>query len=242
MFDRLKHRAEKPELMDDRSAGGRDLRQAYRHLSRLNRIFGAAGPTLYGIKRLWCDAGRPKQLSILDIGCGYGDVNRPILRWADNNSVRMMITLADRSEEACEEARRLYKDEPRIEVIKCDLFTLPERCADIVTATQFVHHFSSLELQNVVRKLLQTSRMGIVINDIHRHWIPWLAVFTVTRLISRNTYIRHDGPLSVAKGFRATDWQSLKQSDVASDMSYYWRPLFRYVVTARKMSPVGRGS
>lgn len=234
MFTWLKYRAEAHELMDDFSMGGAQLREALQHLRRLNRIFGASGPTLFGVNQLWLEAGKPKELSILDIGAGSGDVNRRLLRWADRNKIDLQITLADVTEEACEEARLFYQKEERIRIIRCNLFQLPECSADLVTATQFVHHFSSEELPKVVSCMLNASRIGIVINDIHRHWIPWLSVWLVTHTISRNRYIRNDGPLSVAKGFRLADWKDVQWPTYASNPTYSWRPLFRYVVLARK--------
>ncbi|WP_171651677.1 methyltransferase domain-containing protein [Paenibacillus foliorum] len=220
--------------MDDFSLGGPELREALRHLRRLNRIFGAAKPTLYGIRQLWTDAGKPSRLSILDIGSGSGDVNRYLLRWADTNRIDLKITLVDITEEACEEAKLFFLNEPRIQVMQHDLFALPEAYADVVTGTQFVHHFAEGELPTVVDKMLKTSRFGVVINDIHRHWIAWAAVWITTRLISKNQYILNDGPLSVAKGFRSADWKLLRKAMGLSKMLYAWRPLFRYVVVIQK--------
>jgi SAM-dependent methyltransferase len=235
LFRTLRHRAEQPEKMDDFSQGGSELREALRHLRRLNRIFGAAPPTLYGVRRLWSEAGRPKRLSILDVGAGSGDVNRLLLRWADANRIDLQIVLADVTEEACEEARRLFRGERRVRVMRSDLFALPDACADVVTGTQFVHHFGADRLPGAVRRMLQISRLGVVINDIHRHWIPWAAVWLATRLVSGNRYIRSDGPLSVAKGFRARDWDELGQAlGIAGKIFYAWRPWFRYVVVVRK--------
>ncbi|MNI31409.1 hypothetical protein D3C73_852930 [compost metagenome] len=235
----LKKRAVEAELMDDFNEGGLDLIEALRHLRWLNRIFGAAGPTLYGVKHVWASAGRPEHITIMDIGSGSGDVNRKLLRWASKNQIQMNIILVDITEEACEQARLMYQDDERVQVIKRNLFDLQENQADIVTATQFVHHFPSEELPQVVKKLLAVSRFGVVINDIHRHWIPWLAVWIMTHIISRNRYIRHDGPLSVAKGFRRSDWQALKQALAQPFISYSWKPLFRYVVIARKVVEPG---
>lgn len=234
MFKRLQQRAEEPELMDDFSTGGSELHEALQHLRVLNRIFSAASPTLYGVKRLWMAAGKPRCLSILDIGSGSGEVNRHLLRWADANRIDLKITLADITEEACEQAELYFQNEPRVQVMKSDLFALPETCADVITGTQFVHHFASNELPGTVASMLRVSRLGVVINDIHRHWIPWAAVWLTTRIVSNNRYILNDGPLSVAKGFRAQDWDNLKKTLGATKMFYAWRPLFRYVVVIRK--------
>lgn len=216
--------------MDDFSMGGRELREALQHLRLLNRIFSAAAPTLYGVQRLWTEAGKPRSFSILDIGAGSGDVNHRLLQWASANQVDLRITLADITEEACEEARLFFRNEPRIHVRRCDLFELPEGGVDVITATQFVHHFTSSKLPEVVGSMLRASRLGVVINDIHRHWMPWVAVWMTVRIISNNRYILNDGPLSVAKGFRAEDWHYLREALGMPEMFYSWRPLFRYAV------------
>ncbi|MBB6690640.1 methyltransferase domain-containing protein [Cohnella xylanilytica] len=242
MGNRLRTRAREPELMDDFARGGEELREALRHLRLLNRVFGASGPALYGVKRLWKEAGRPGDWTVLDVGAGSGDVNRALLRWADREGVRLGLVLMDKTEEACEEARSLFRGESRIEVRRGDLFELPPRCADVVTASQLAHHFSDEELPSVLTRLLEASRIGAVLADIHRHWLAWLAVSLATRVLSRNRYIRHDGPLSVAKGFRREDWARLGAGTggtVALDVS--WRPLFRYAAVARLCGQGGCG-
>ncbi|WP_339277784.1 methyltransferase domain-containing protein [Paenibacillus sp. FSL W8-0426] len=244
-FNWLAERATRPELMDEPAMGaGTELRQAHRHLRWLNHIFAASRPTLYGIQRLWVHAGKPETLSIADIGAGAGDINRRILRWADGNRIDMTIELIDLTMEACEEAKVLFADEPRIRVRQHDVFELDKGSADIVTCAQFLHHFHEEDVPRVVTRMLDISRIGLAINDIHRHWLAWAAVWMTTRLISRNRYIRHDGPLSVAKGFRGSDWERLRA--VLPDgqaMQYAWRPLFRYAVILPKMSTAwGKGA
>ncbi len=220
--------------MDDFSTGGTELREALSHLRVLNRIFGAAAPTLHGVQKIWREAGRPDSLTILDIGSGSGDVNQHLLRWADMNQIDLKITLVDITEEACEEARHYFRDEPRVQVMQRDLFDLQEKSVDVVTGTQFVHHFAADELHNVIQSMLKVSRLGVVINDIHRHWIPWAAVWLTVRLISNNRYILNDGPLSVAKGFCADDWKHLRKTLDLPEMFFSWRLLFRYMVVIRK--------
>jgi len=234
MSKSLRDRAVAAELMDDFSIGGAELHEALRQLRQLNRIFVAASPTLYGVERLWKQANKPRSLTILDIGAGSGDVNRRLLKWAKTQGIELSIQLVDITEEACEEARLVFQKEPRVQIRQGDLFALADGCADIVTGTQFLHHFSEDELPDAVASMLKASRLGIVINDIHRHWVAWAAVWLTTRIISSNRYILHDGPLSVAKGFRAKDWKRLGQKLSNTAISYSWRPLFRYAVVIGK--------
>ncbi|MEY9094131.1 methyltransferase domain-containing protein [Paenibacillus sp. RC84] len=241
-FDRLHSRSPEAEYMDDLTCGGAELTEALRHLRRLNRLFAAFGPTLYGIEKLWTAAGKPAELTVLDVGSGSGDVNRHVLRWAEGRNIRVAVTLCDITEEACEEARRLFRGEPRVEIRRASLFELPEGCADIVTGTQFLHHFSPDELPGVVRTMLRASRLGIAVNDIHRHWLAWSAVWLASRVLSGNRYIRHDGPLSVAKGFSPEDWSVLGKALETPGYHVSWRPLFRYAVVIPRQPQPDAGS
>ncbi|WP_152392003.1 methyltransferase domain-containing protein [Paenibacillus guangzhouensis] len=241
MFLKLRRRASAAELMDDFSTGGEELHEALRELRLLNQLFAAAAPTLYGVKRLWRAAGKPNRLRITDVGAGSGDVNRHVLQWASLQGVDLTITLVDITEEACAEARHYFRDEPRVQVMRGDLFTLPEGSADIVTGTQLLHHFAEEELPHVIASMLRGARLGVVVNDIHRHWVAYSAVWLATRLISSNRYIRNDGPLSVAKGFRSQDWMRLKQATGMIQMKYSWRPLFRYAVVIGKPNLILQG-
>lgn len=243
IFRNLSSRAKEDELMDDFSMGGAELSEALVHLRRLNKIFAAPGPTRYGVEKLWRMMGSPASLSVLDVGAGSGDVNRKLLEWADSRGVDLHIILVDLTEEACQEAAALFKDEPRIQVQRADVRDLPDASADIVTGSQFVHHFDGDELVDIVSHMLRASRYGVVINDIHRHQVSYTAVWLTTRLISRNRYIRHDGPLSVAKGFTARDWKELKRRLNHETMTFSWKPLFRYaVVIPHPLKPGGKES
>jgi len=233
MLDLLQARAARSERMD----GGvpeAELNGAYRRLRTLNRLYAAAGPIRAGVERLWVDAGRPARLTVLDVGSGSGDVNRPLLRWAERNRVELRVRLVDVREEACREARRLFRGEPRVEVMRGDLFELPERAADIVTATQFVHHFGPAELPGVIRRMLGVSRIGVVVNDLRRHAVPWAAAWLTARLITRNRCIRSDAPLSVARGFRDEDWDRLASEGGIHGLWYARKAPYRYVVVIRK--------
>ncbi|MFD0670095.1 methyltransferase domain-containing protein [Cohnella sp. GCM10027633] len=231
--------------MDDPTQGGAELEQALRHLRMLNRLLGASRPALYGVKRLWETNGRPLRLTVLDVGSGSGDINRTLLRWARRQGVDLSVMLCDVTEEARIESDRLFRGDSRVSFVKRSVFDLPSRHADIVTASQFAHHYAPDEIPSLIERMLDVSRIGVVINDIHRHWLPWTAVWLLTRLISRNRFIRHDGPLSVAKGFRGDDFREAARRLRIDDMTLSWRPLFRYaaiIPSRREGTPDAQGS
>ncbi len=231
MWPDLTQRSAALELMDDPTIGGDELAEALRQLRVINRVLGSAWPTLEGVLRLWRAAGRPARLTILDIGSGSGDINRLLLAWADRQGIAMRIILVDIHPETCAAAAAYYRHESRIQVVCSDLMRLAIPPADIVTTALFTHHFSSEQLPGVYLALAHAARIGVVVNDLHRHPIAWAGIWVATRLFSRNRMIRHDAPLSVRRGFRAEDLGRLRARPDLVGLSYRWRPFFRYLIT-----------
>lgn len=227
-------RSEEPELMDDLSIGGAELVEALHQLRWINRLLGAAWPTLEGVQRLWRWAGCPAHLTMLDIGAGSGDVNRLLLRWARRQNIDLRITLVDINPETCAVAAAYYQAEPRVRVEQGDIFHIPPQYADIVTASLVVHHFPTAELPAIFAAMLRAARIGVVVNDLHRHPIAWAFIWAATRLLSRNRMIQHDGPLSVRRGFQRSDFDRLRAMPGLTRLRYAWRPLFRYLVIVPK--------
>jgi SAM-dependent methyltransferase len=231
MWPDLTHRSAALELMDDLTIGGDELAEALRQLRVINRMLGSAWPTLEGVLQLWRAAGRPSQLAILDVGSGSGDINRLLLAWAGRQGIAMRITLVDIHPETCAAAAAYYRNEPRIQVICSDVMVLAIDQVDIVTAALFTHHFPSEQLPTVYAAMAGAARLGVVVNDLHRHPLAWAGIWFATRLLSRNRMIRHDAPLSVRRGFRSEDLERLRAAPGLRGLSYRWRPFFRYLVT-----------
>jgi SAM-dependent methyltransferase len=232
-------RADSPELMDDLTIGGDELVQALRELRLINALLGAAWPTLEGVLRLWWTNSRPARLNILDVGAGLGDANRLLLRWAEALGVDVRITLIDIHPETCAAAARYYTYDQRVNVVCGDVLRLPLRNVDIVTAALFLHHIADDDVATVLQAMLRAARLGVVVNDLHRHPLAWAAIRLATGIFSRNRMIRHDAALSVRRGFRHDDFARLQRLAELSALTWRWRPFFRYLVIASREEGVG---
>lgn len=215
------------ELMDDFSIGGAELTGALGQLRWINRLLGSAWITREGLGRVWRRAGCPAHLLLLDVGAGSGDATGRLLRWSGRRGVAVRILLLDRHSETCAEAARLWQHAPQVQVVCGDVLYLPVTTVDVVLAALFLHHFPDDELPAVVRALQQPARHGVVVNDLHRHPLGWLAIRLLTAVLSRNRMIRHDAPLSVWRGFRPADFAAWQAQGI---VWYRWRPMFRYLV------------
>lgn len=225
------------ELMDDMSIDGPELRQALSQLRWINLLLGGNYPTLEGVQRLWQAAGRPVRLHILDVGAGAGDHSKYLLRWAARKQIDLQITLLDIHPQTCETARQYYADEPRVQVQQGDLFELKPGSADIITAALVLHHIPDQQLGTAMLVLQRAARLGVVVNDLHRHPFAWASIWVLTHLLSRNRMIRHDGPLSVLRGFRPADLHRISRLPGLEQLRFFWRPMFRYLLIIPGLEP-----
>ena len=73
-FISTKQRTDKEELMDDFSIGGDLLRDTLDKLENINRWLGGNKVTVNGLKGVLLNHPKEQEITIVDIGCGHGDI------------------------------------------------------------------------------------------------------------------------------------------------------------------------
>jgi hypothetical protein len=70
------------------------------------------------------------------------------------------------------------------------------------------------------------------VNDLHRHPFAYYGFGLLARLMRWHRFVRHDGPVSIARAFQASDWPALlAQAGLAKDAAKVrWRFPFRLCV------------
>jgi hypothetical protein len=71
---------------------------------------------------------------------------------------------------------------------------------------------------------------GWLINDLHRHWLPWVAVAAGTRLLRMHPMVSHDGPISIARAVSRADWIRLLAA-AGIEAEIRWCLPFRWAVS-----------
>lgn len=230
---RFDHRSDELELMDSTSIGGPELHHTLDELERINQLLGGYRPSLDGIAAL-VPAG-VRQLTVLDVGTGGGDLARHLADWADRRGIGVEVLGIDLAQPAVEYAQRRAagRDGLRFEVR--DLFTLDEaRPFDIVHAGLVLHHFRGDEAGRALAKMHALARLGVVVNDLHRHPVAYHAIALLTRLLSRSRLIRNDAPLSVLRGFRRGELHAIAAAVGLPPPEIRWRWAFRWQMVWQK--------
>jgi 2-polyprenyl-3-methyl-5-hydroxy-6-metoxy-1,4-benzoquinol methylase len=230
-FDR---RSTGMEIMDDLQCSGEVVDQTLRELEFINRTLGGDGVTLDGVKTL-LKKSAAKSVTIADLGCGGGDILMKISDWAKENRIAVQLIGIDANPHIIAFARANSARYPDIRYETLNILS-PEfrtKTFDIVVATLFTHHFSDPELEEILRTFKTRTRIGMVINDIHRHPIAYFAIRWLTQIFSKSAMVRFDAPLSVLRAFTRADWQSVLNKAGIASYSLRWRWAFRWQVIIR---------
>jgi ubiquinone/menaquinone biosynthesis C-methylase UbiE len=233
---KFSRRSSRKEIMDDLEGAGPDWQQALRELKVINQFLGGNSLTLEGIAHLIEKAGAPARLHIADIGCGGGDMLLVIARWARKHQLPLRLLGVDANPYIIEYARKNTAAWPEIEYLRADIFSESFRAQefDMVSCTLFTHHFSNEQLVRLLSSLHRQVRMGVVVNDLHRHPLAYYSIKAITRLFSRSHMVKHDAPVSVLRAFSRQDWENILQEAGIGRYRLHWRWAFRWMLMLEK--------
>lgn len=232
----MRARATTSELMDDPAADPAELAACLSDLARLNRMSLGYRPTLAFLARIARDgAWPPHGLHLLDAGSGQGDMLRRIAAWAARRHLPVALLGLDLSPAATAAARAATPPGLPITFRTGDALAGGE-AVDVVISALFAHHLDDATVPRFLRAMEHRARLGWFVNDLHRHWLPREAVRLGSRALGMHPFVRHDGPVSVARGFTRGDWtRHLRAAGIPEGGAHieWWAP-FRLCVARRR--------
>lgn len=215
------------ELMDVSSFSEAELHLALAELEAINQNLDGYTPSIDGVKSLLPPGTR--SATLLDVGTGGGDVAIALAEWAKSAGIDLAITAIDIEPMTVAYARERCREYGSIQVEERDLHGLPaDQRFDVVHSSLALHHFRGLAAAEALRAMCAHARIGVVVNDLHRHPLAYHAIRLLTRLFAKSPMIRHDAPLSVLRGF--TRDELLEAASLAGVLAprLRWRWAFRW--------------
>jgi 2-polyprenyl-3-methyl-5-hydroxy-6-metoxy-1,4-benzoquinol methylase len=182
-------------------------------------------------------AGARPPVSVLDVGCGGGDMLRKIWRWAKKRNLTVELEGIDLNPWSKKSADLATPADAPIRFQTADLFALdPSRRPDFIVSSLFTHHLTHGELVRFIQWMDRHAARGWFINDLHRHPLPYFFIKYAVRVLFSNRMIRHDAPVSVARAFTASEWRDLlREAAIPVERTEIeWFFPFRYGVSCRK--------
>jgi hypothetical protein len=196
--------------MDDESVDFPTFQACLVDLAKANRWTLAHRPTLAFLREiqgrgLWP---RERPLRIVDVGAGHGDMLRAIDRWSARRGLAVDLIGVDVNPWSARAAAAATAPERPIRWITADAFADPQP-ADVVMSALFTHHLSDAAIVRFLGQMEATAKIGWLVNDLHRHPIPHAAFSLLSGAMRWHPFVRHDGPISVARAFTTRDWRRL---------------------------------
>lgn len=221
-------RSDEKEIMDDFNLEGKALRKNLDILSGINRWLGGNHVSLNGIEKLIKGLPKSKELVIVDLGCGNGDMLRRVASLGRKKGYTFKLIGIDANKDSIAYAKLLSLSDANISFLQMNIFSeaFKELEYDIALSTLFLHHLSDEEILDQLNLLKKQARVGIVVNDLHRNKLAYF-LFNLISFFINNKIIRNDGLVSIQRGFKKNELEYFSQQlDMMSDISWKWA--FRY--------------
>ena len=226
-------RSTDPEIMDDFTCSGAVVERTLRELDIINHWLGGNGITLSGLKKMVSPATATEDpVTIADLGCGSGALLRRFAMHARKKGLSVKLIGIDANPSIVDFARKHSTAFPEISFEVLDICS-PEfatRTYDIICGTLFFHHFDNETLSRLLPQLVRQARLGVLINDIHRHWFAFYSIQWLTRWFSSSSMVQYDAPLSVQRAFTRADWNYLFTQAGIQRYRIAWRWAFRWKI------------
>lgn len=228
------HRSLGIEIMDDLGCGGAVLEQTLRELEYINKWLGGNNITIHALSHLLRNHDRSREISIVDLGCGGGDILRIIAKWGVRNNFRLKLTGIDANPNVVAFARRNVPELPPETFQTVNIFSeeFAQQHYDVVIGTLFFHHFTDDQLISFFTRLKQQLKVGLIINDLHRHYLAYYSIKVLTTLFSRSSMVKYDAPLSVLRGFSRRELAHILKTAGFASSQISWRWAFRWEAIA----------
>lgn len=233
-MSRFASRSNAVEIMDDLDCKGEVVDQTLRELEFINRTLGGNQITLSGVNAL-VDKKNQNAFKIVDLGCGGGDMLQLLAKNFAGKNRKAEFVGVDANPNIIDYAKKHIND-PHIHFSVLNILSseFSTQTFDVAVATLFFHHFSSDQLSSILKQLYTQARIGIVINDLHRHPLAYNSIKLLTRLFSKSAMVKFDAPLSVLRGFSREELEQILAHAGIKTYSLSWRWAFRWKVVIWK--------
>jgi 2-polyprenyl-3-methyl-5-hydroxy-6-metoxy-1,4-benzoquinol methylase len=218
------------ELMDRPDLDPATLAHTLTDLARINRMFGATQVVLDSVTAWLATA--PGPWTLLDVGTGSADIARALVDWARPRGIALTIEAIEKHPTTREFAAHACRGYPEIHIREGDALALPYAAQrfDLAFASQVLHHLDDREPAQFLQELRRVAAR-LLISDLRRGAVPFLSTWCALHVVSTSLLIQNDGPLSIRRGFRASELRALAEAAGWHDIRVTRQRFFRLVLT-----------
>ena len=203
-----------PEWMDE-VRSYQEFRNCLQELDQVNRWTLGFRPTRLFLKRI-ASRQYPQRLRVLEVGYGSGTGLRIFGQNAKKRGRAVRLTGVELNPMAARAAAELTSAFPPdgwcgpAAWLTGDALSTPQaQGQDVIFSALVTHHMRDAEIVAFLRWMDQTASVGWFINDLLRSARSYRLFKLLSRVMRWGPLVRHDGPVSIRRGFRKEDWLRL---------------------------------
>ena len=205
----LRQRSTEPELMDGDDLSPETFTALLTDLATVNSVTLARPPTLAFVKHALRDVPPDTPITILDVGFGDGDMLRALARLLRHRAAVRLIGY-DINPRSAPAARMRTPAALGIDYFTGDAAAIdPKLPIDLIISSLVTHHMADDDIVLFLRWMEGRAARGWFINDLHRHSLAYYGFRLLAAIARWHPIVRHDGAVSVARGFTRADWARL---------------------------------
>jgi len=220
------------ERLDELRADATELPGALDDLARINALLLGTRLTSQCLDDLLERHPPGAPLTLLDVGCGGGELVASVARRARRSGRRVTAIAIDRNAGVLAHARRRFGDVLDLRVGDILGLDLPDDGVDIASCSLLVHHLEPDEAVRGLRELARVARVGVVVNDLVRSWIGLVGSRTLIPFLTRNPVTRHDAVLSARRAYTRPELRRLLAAAGLRPLSMHGALGYRLAVAA----------
>ncbi len=202
-------RVEESEWLDQGRGSDADVAANLDEMWRLNRwLGGMSAVTRHLYPRLLAST---VPCTVLDLGTGSAQMPVAIARWAREQHAPVSVYGLDWAARNLAVAHRRIQGYEQVRLVLADSRCPPlaERAADFVISSLFLHHFAPEPAVELLRVAYGVARRALIMTDLVRGVLPWLAFGLVQPVLARHPLTRHDGGLSIRRAYTPAELRGL---------------------------------
>ncbi len=198
------------EILDLPDTDPEVLTRSLADVARANALFGGVNSAVRELEDALKDL--PRCATLLDVGTGLGDIPCRARAMAQQNGVELTTVGMDAALELARASRK------SVSFSVCgDALRLPfaDRSFDVVMCSQLLHHFFDADSAQLLREMDRVARIRVVVSDLRRSWIAAAGLWLVSFPLGFHAVSRHDGVVSVLRGFTREELVDTVNSAIA---------------------------
>jgi 2-polyprenyl-3-methyl-5-hydroxy-6-metoxy-1,4-benzoquinol methylase len=180
---------------------------------------------------------RSLPIRVLDIAAGGGDVLLRIAKLAARDNIAIEAHGCDISPAAVAYAQ-VAADRSGlggVEFFRLNVLAepLPEGY-DVVMSTLFFHHLEESQATDLLRRMANSARQCVLIDDLYRTLLGYLYAWIGGRLLTRSRIVHTDGPLSVRSAYTIAEMSLIAHAAGLSGAEFRRHWPERFLMTWKK--------